>query len=215
MAHALFWAAWLHQHRGEGQAVQVRVEEGMTLATHQGFPRWLGRGTVMQGWLLVEQGQREAGIMQMLEGMAVRQARAAAVRDDAYYAVLLADAYRKAGQGVEGLNVVTDALAKARQTESRTYEAELYRIKGELLLRQVVVDEEQAESCFQKAIDVARSQSAKSWELRAAMSLSRLWQRQGKQAPARQLLGEIYGWFTEGFDTADLKAARVLLDELC
>ncbi|HEV8325950.1 MAG TPA: hypothetical protein VGQ08_00580, partial [Nitrospiraceae bacterium] len=214
MAHALFWAAWLHQHRGEGQSVRARVDEGMTLATEQGFPRWLGRGTVLRGWLLVEQGQREAGIIQMLEGMAVRRARAAAVRDDTYYAALLAEAYRKTGQRVEGLNVVADALAKARQTESRTYEAELHRIKGELLLRQAVVDEEQAESCFKQAIDVARVQQAKSWELRAAMSLSRLWQRQGKRDEARELLGTIYGWFTEGFDTGDLKAAKGLLDEL-
>lgn len=152
--------------------------------------------------------------MQMLEGMAVRRARAAAVRDDAYYAALLAEAYGKAGHSVEGLNVVTDALAKARQTESRTYEAELYRIKGELLLRQAVVDEEQVESCFQQAIDVARVQDAKSWELRAAMSLSRLWQRQGKRDDARKLLGEVYGWFTEGFDTADLRDAKALIEEL-
>ena len=214
MAHALFWAAWLHQHRGEGQAVQARVEEGMTLATEQGFPRWLGRGTVLRGWLLVEQGQREVGIMQMLEGMAVRRARAGAVRDDAYYASLLAEAYRKAGQSVDGLNVVTDALAKARQTESRTYEAELHRIKGELLLKQAVVDEEQAESCFQQAIDVARVQQAKSWELRASMSLSRLWQRQRKKEKAREWLAGIFGWFTEGFDTADLRQARTLLEEL-
>jgi predicted ATPase len=92
--------------------------------------------------------------------------------------------------------------------------AELYRIKGELLLGQTVPDEEEAESCFQKAIEVARSQTAKSLELRAAMSLSRLWQRQGKMPEARQLLTDIYGWFTEGFDTADLKAAKALLEEL-
>jgi len=152
--------------------------------------------------------------MQMLEGMAVRRATAAAVRDETYYAVLLGEAYMKAGQSVEGLNTVTGAIAKASRTQSRTYEAELYRIKGELFLRQATTDEEQAERCFQQAIDVARFQQAKSWELRAAMSLSRLWYEQGRKAEARQLLEEIYGWFTEGFETADLKAARALLEEL-
>ena len=120
----------------------------------------------------------------------------------------------KAGQSVEGLKMVTGALAKARQTESRTYEAELHRIKGELLLRLAVADEEQAENCFQQAIDIARVQKARSWELRAVMSMSRLWQRQGKKAEAQKLLAEIYGWFTEGFDTADLKQAKILLHEL-
>jgi predicted ATPase/class 3 adenylate cyclase len=211
--HALFWAAWLHQCRGEAEVVQARVEEGMTLATQHGFPRWVGRGTVMRGWLLFEHGQKEAGIIQMLEGMTLRR-RAAAVRDDTYYAVLLGEAYRKAGQSVQGLNVVTGALAKTGQTESGTYEAELHRIKGELFLSQVVADEKQAESCFQRAIDVARVQKARSWELRAAMSLTRLWQRQGKKTAARDLLTEIYNWFTEGFDTADLKQAKALLEEL-
>ncbi len=121
---------------------------------------------------------------------------------------LLAEAYRKAGQTSEGLNVVNDELAKARVTECRYYEAELHRIKGELLLAQAAADEQQAEACFQNALKIARGQSAKSLELRAAMSLSRLWQRQGKKEEARQLLAEIYGWFTEGFDTADLKAAQ-------
>jgi predicted ATPase len=138
--------------------------------------------------------------------MTLRRAGATAVRDDTYYAVLLGEAYMKAGQSVEGLKMVTGALAKARQTKSRTYEAELHRVKGELLLRQAVADEEQAENCFQKAIDIARVQKARSWELRAGMSLSRLWQSQGKAIEARQLLGDIYGWFTEGFETADLKA---------
>jgi class 3 adenylate cyclase/predicted ATPase len=214
MAHALFWAAWLHQHRGESQAVQARIEEGMTLATEQGFPRWLGRGTVLRGWILVEQGQEEAGIIQMLEGMGLRRARAAALRDDTYYAALLAEAYRKTGQSFEGLNVVTEALAKVQQTGSRIYEAELYTIKGELLLNQTTPGAEEAERCFREAIEVARRQQAKSLELRAAMSLSRLWYSQAKRREARQLLAEIYGWFTEGFETADLRKARTLLEEL-
>jgi class 3 adenylate cyclase/predicted ATPase len=214
MAHALFWAAWLHQHRGESQVVQARIEEGMKLATEQGFPRWLGRGTVLRGWILVEQGQKKAGIVQMLEGMGLRRARATAVRDDTYYAALLAEAYRRTGQSFEGLNVVTEALAKVQQTGSRIYEAELYRIKGELLLNQTTPNAEETERCFREAIEVARRQQAKSLELRAAMSLSRLRQNQGKKEEARQMLAEIYGWFTEGFDTADLKEAKALLEGL-
>ncbi|HXV81355.1 MAG TPA: hypothetical protein VEG60_15870, partial [Candidatus Binatia bacterium] len=126
----------------------------------------------------------------------------------------VAEAYGKAGRAEEGLSVVARALTRARKTGGRYYEAELHRIKGELLLWQAVPDEEQAEGCFKKAVEVARSQSAKSLELCAAMSLSRLWQRQGKKDEARRLLAEIYGWFTEGFDTADLNEAKALLGEL-
>ena len=100
------------------------------------------------------------------------------------------------------------------QTGERCYEAEMYRIKGELLLQQAVPDAPQAEACFQQALAVARRQQARSWELRAAMSLSRLWQQQGKRTEARELLAPIYSWFTEGFDTLDLQEARALLDEL-
>jgi predicted ATPase len=150
----------------------------------------------------------------MVKALATELALRMPGRWAAHHAALLADAYRKTGQTVEGLNVITDALARATQTECRFYEAELYRIKGELLLTQAAVDEGAAEACFQNALRVARGQRAKSLELRAAMSLSRLWQSKGKNAEARQLLGEIYGWFTEGFDTADLKQAKALLEEL-
>jgi len=114
----------------------------------------------------------------------------------------------------EGLGILTEEQTRADKTGERAYEAELHRIKGELLLRQAVPDEEQAEACFQKALEVARGQQAKSLELRAAMSLSRLWQRQDKRVEARKLLADIYSWFTEGFGTADLKAAKALLEEL-
>ena len=118
------------------------------------------------------------------------------------------------GQAETGLPLLAEALAHVDTTGERYYEAEVYRIKGELLLRQAVPDATQADACFQQALTVARRQQAKSWELRAAMSLSRLWQRQGQRAEARKLLAPIYGWFTEGFDTADLQEARTLLDEL-
>ena len=161
MANALSWAASLHQHRGDLQGVQERVEEVMTLATDHGISRYLGQGTVLRGWLLVEQGQKEAGIAQMVKTLATGRARGVSGRWDAYYAVLLADAYMKAGTLSEGLNVVTDALAIAHQTDCRHYEAELLRIKGELLLRQLMPAADQAESCFQEAIKISRGQSGK------------------------------------------------------
>ena len=118
-----------------------------------------------------------------------------------------------AGQREEGLRLVTEALWRVQQSGERAWEAELSRLKGELLLRQARPPEE-AEGCFQHALDVARRQQAKSWELRATMSLARLWQRQGQRAEARELLAPVYGWFTEGFDTADLHEAKALLDAL-
>jgi predicted ATPase len=107
-----------------------------------------------------------------------------------------------------------EALEAMQTTEERLYEAELRRLRGELLLQQSVAQQEEAEESFHQALTVARRQQAKSWELRAAMSLACLWQRQGKRAAARELLAEVYGWFTEGFDTADLQEAKALLEEL-
>jgi tetratricopeptide (TPR) repeat protein len=121
----------------------------------------------------------------------------------------------RAGRGAEGLAVIEEALALVERTGERVAEAELWRVKGELLLQASASDaESEAERCYRTAIDIARRQHAKSWELRAATNLARLWQRQGNHQDARQLLAEIYGWFSEGFDTADLKDARGLLDEL-
>jgi class 3 adenylate cyclase/predicted ATPase len=208
LAYALLWSAKVHKFRGEMEAVREQTEEAMILAMEQGFPRWVMLGAILRGWLSVEQGS-EQGIVQIRQALADQTAAAEQQSSLAF----VAEAYGKARQPEEGLSVVTEALARAARTGVGYYEAELHRIKGELL-RQTVPDEEEAEGRFQKALEVARGQSAKSLELRAAMSLSRLWQRQGKKAEARQLLGEIYGWFTEGFETADLREARTLLEEL-
>jgi class 3 adenylate cyclase/predicted ATPase len=210
LSNALAFAAWFHQHRGEWQAVQTRVEEAMTLATEQGFSARLAQAHFLQGWLLFERGEKEAGIAQMSKFPATEGAG----RVNAHKAAMLADAYGKAGQTAAGLNVVDKALTKAHQTDCRYYEAELHRIKGELLCTQTAADERQSEACFQNALQIARRQSAKSLELRAAISMSRLWQKQGKTPEAKNLLAEVYGWFTEGFDTADLKQAKLLLEEL-
>jgi predicted ATPase len=216
MSVALFWTAWFDQVRGEKQSLQARIHEGVALATEQGFLMGRVQATFLQGWLLVEEGHAKTGIAQMFEIFVTEPAMAApgSLRFHIRQAALLGDAYRKSGQTVDGLNVVNDAIARTQLSECRCYEAELHRIKGELLITQPVPSEEQAEGCFREAIKVARGQSAKSLELRAAMSLCRLRQRQGKTAEAQQLLGDIYGWFTEGFETADLKAAKALLNEL-
>ena len=214
MSFALNWAVWFRVHRGEARAVEALVAESDTLVTEHGFARLLVQVAFLKGWLLVEQGHQEAGIAQMLNVLSGSQARGTSVRWNGLCSALLAAAFMKSGQTVEGLNVVTDALSSAIQTDSRPYEAELHRIKGELLLAQAPENDRQAEACFQNALKVARGQSAKTLELRAAMSMSRLWQKQGKRAEARELLGAIYGWFTEGFDTADLQAAKTLLEAL-
>jgi predicted ATPase len=127
---------------------------------------------------------------------------------------LLAEAYGQVGQPEAGLTVLDEALTLVATTEARWWQAELHRLKGALLLQLPIPAGHQAEASFQQALDVARGQQAKALELRAALSLSRLWQQQGKREAARELLPPIYGWFTEGFDTADLREAQALLAEL-
>ena len=131
-----------------------------------------------------------------------------------YWLALLAGAYSRNGQAEEGLAAITEALAEIDRTCERFWEAELHRLKGQLLLENDAAKEAEAEACFRSAIEIAQSQAAKSWELRAATSLARLWRDQGNPDEARDLLAEVYGWFTEGFDTLDLVAAKALLDEL-
>jgi len=240
LVYALFYAASLHRFRREVQAAQERAEALIALSREQGFLYRLTFGTILRGWATVEQGQGEEGITQIRQGLAAFQATGAGVVRP-YFLALLAEAYGKVGQGEKGLSVLAEAFAVVDRTGERLYEAELYRLKGELSLQSRQVEDKpktsqdksavrspesedtdprplapdpQAEACFHKAIEIARRQSAKSLELRAVMSLSRLWQQQGKKDEARQMLAEIYGWFTEGFDTADLQEAKALLQEL-
>jgi predicted ATPase len=128
--------------------------------------------------------------------------------------VLLAEAAGHAGEVEEGLRLLAEALAAFEASQRGDMLTEVYRLQGEILLRQATPDAPRAEACFQQASAIARRQQAKSWELRAAMSLARLWQQQGRRAKARDLLAPIYGWFTEGFDTADLQEAKALLEAL-
>lgn len=182
----------------------------------------------MRGEALAAQGQRAEGITQMRQGLAAWRAtgsESGRTRNLAF----LAEAYGNIGQAAEGLNVLAEALACTHTTGERCREAELYRLKGELLLQSGAqglgsgvlppdagpqTRDAEAEACFRQALEIARRQQAKSLELRAAMSLGRLWQQHGKRAAARELLAPIYGWFTEGFDTVDLQEAKTLLSEL-
>jgi predicted ATPase len=212
-ALALSYAAMLHQFCGDWRSAAARAEAAMALCTEKGFAYYLAWGTIMQGWALVVQAQREDGITQMHQGLTALQATGAK-RALPYYLALLAEAYEKAGQPGEGLLVLAEACAAVQKTVERRWKAELYRLKGKLLLKQGDPDAHEVETCFAQALNIARRQHAKSLELRAAMSLSRLWQQQGKHVQARQRLAEIYDWFTEGFDTADLQEAKALLEEL-
>jgi class 3 adenylate cyclase/predicted ATPase len=214
LAYALCFAGELHQLRREVQAAQERAEAEIALCTEQGFALYLARTTILRGWALAKQGQWEEGIGQMRQGLiAYRGTGAEQIRP--YCLGLLAEGYRDAGQTEEGLAVLAEALAVIHSTGERIYEAELDRLNGELRLRLATDNAAEAETCFRQALDAACHQEAKSLELRATMSLSRLWQQQGKRAAAYQLLAETYGWFTEGFDTADLQEAKALLAELC
>jgi predicted ATPase len=159
------------------------------------------------------QGQAEEGAAQIRQALAAWRAMGAGMAVS-HWLVLLAEAYGQAGQAEEGLRLLAEALALANAGGERRHEAELYRLKGQLLLAHSAEQHTEVETCFRHALDLARHQQAKSLELRAATSLSRLWQQQGKRAEAHELLAPIYGWFTEGFDTADLKDAKALLNEL-
>jgi predicted ATPase len=194
----------------------------ISLSQDQGFQLWLALGTMLHGWALAMQGQGAAGIAQIHEGMvACRGLGSEEARS--YSLALLAEACGSAGQSEEGLNALTEALDFVEKTGARVCEAEIYRLKGELTLQQfkdqgskfqVANPQAAAEACFLKAIEIARRQGAKSLELRAVMSLSRLWRSKGKKQEAHQMLVDIYGWFTEGFDTKDLQEAKALLAEL-
>jgi predicted ATPase len=213
LVETLHHSAHLYIRRREWRTVQAHAEAMLALATEHGFARHAANGAFFRGIALTMQGQGVEGLVQMRQGLAAWRATGMAVGMTANLA-WLAEAYGQVGQVDEGVHLLAEALAVMDTTEARGGESQLHRLHRELLLRQAIPDEPQAEACFQRALAVARRQQAKSWELRAAMSLARLWQQQGKHAEARELLAPIYDWFTEGFDTADLQDARALLAAL-
>jgi DNA-binding winged helix-turn-helix (wHTH) protein/predicted ATPase len=213
LAFALLHGAVLHVARREGQATLEVSEAALTLATEQGFAFWLAWGKFLRGWALTTQGDEREGIAQMCQGLEATRSIGAEVGRSGFLA-LLAAAYGAAAQPEKGLEVLAEALSVVNNKGERYYEAEIHRLTGELLLACFSDQQAASEASFHQALVVARAQQAKSWELRAAVSLGRLWQQQGKRTAARQLLAEVYGWFTEGFETADLQEAQGLLEEL-
>jgi predicted ATPase len=214
LSFILSFAAVCHQLRREVSAVQEHTEAAMKIATEQGFPYWRAYSSILRAWALAQQaGQAQAGIEQIHQGLIVY--RAAGIETARpYLLALLAETHRILGEPEAGLTVLAEALTLMDTTGARWCEAELHRLKGELLLQQNSAHQAEAESSFHHSLEVARTQQAKSFELRTATSLARLWQQQGKRQEAHDLLAPVYHWFTEGFSTADLKDAKALLDAL-
>jgi DNA-binding winged helix-turn-helix (wHTH) protein/tetratricopeptide (TPR) repeat protein len=203
--YALLHAIHVHELRREVQAIQEHAETMIAICEEQGFAHWLAVGRFYQGWTLVAQGHKEAGVTQMRQGVTSRKGLIFP-----YIRALLAETFVHVGQPEAGWAMLMAVIEEVEQSEGRFYTAEIYRLKGELLLRQTMTNAPQAEACLQQALALARRSQAKWWELRAAMSLARLWQHQDKRQDAYDLLAPVYAWFTEGFDTPDLQEAQVL-----
>lgn len=212
LAFALCYSAIMHQFRGEPNAVRDLTEAAIKLSHKQGFVLWVAQASFFQGWALAELGQPAEGVSQMERSLADWRATGAEFLV-AYTTALLALSMAKIGQITEGLALLEDAFAMVSKKSQGLYEAELYRLKGEFLLQHGKGSEE-VEPFYLQAIEVAQHRQALSQELRAVMSLCRLWQEQGKAAEAHTALSKTYGRFEEGFDTADLKEASELLGEL-
>jgi predicted ATPase len=214
---SLAFAGWcfgvMLQLRREARAALQHAESMIALFAEHGFIDQFSWATGLRGWAMAEQGRNEEGFTHILDALAATRARGAELWRP-HGLCMLADACRETGRLEDGLGALTEALAAADEQESRALEAEIHRLKGELLLRQDHSKAAEAQSCFQRAVEIARKQSAKSLELRATVSLARLVAKQGHRDEARGMLAEIYNWFTEGFNTADLKDAKALLEEL-
>jgi predicted ATPase len=217
LAFALHYNANIHHWRRDGRATQQCAEALLPLAVEQGVSFWLAGGTALRGWALAQQGRRKEGVAQIREGITTFLSTWVELRRP-FHLALLADSLWAGGQIEEGLNVVAEALDVVEATGERVYEAELHRLRGELLLRKAAAgsnsssaastaarppdhdppERAEAEACFRRALDVTRRQGAKSLELRAALSLARLLSDRGQAAEGRRLLAETFGWFTEG-----------------
>jgi predicted ATPase len=185
----------------------------MTIAEKEGVPLFESWARVARGWALAHLGQAEQGVAQIREGLAMASATGAEMWRT-YNLAQLAEACGKAGRIDDGLEVIAEALDVVQEKGERWWEAEILRLRGELLLKRNPSGLAEAKTSFERAIEIARKQGAKSSKLRTTISLARLLAKQGRSDEARTMLAEIYGWFTEGFDTADLKDAKALLDEL-
>jgi predicted ATPase len=213
LAYAQRWAAYVYQFRRDVPAVHEQAEAAIVLSTEQGFPQWAALGTILRGWAPAMQGQGAEGMTQVRQGIAAWRVTGAVLHVP-HLCTMLAEVCDHLGHTEDGLQALAEAQSLIEQHEERHWEAEVCRLRGVLLLRQPGTPQAEAEVWLQRALDVACRQEAKWLELRAAMSLARLGQQQGKRTEARELLAPIYGWFTEGFDTADLQEAKALLEVL-
>jgi predicted ATPase len=211
IGQAQCYTAMLHQLRREAPAAREYAHGSITVTRDWVFPQFLSYGNVLHGWARGEIDNAEEGLIEIREGLAAAKAMENRFLLP-HWLALSADTSRKAGRTDEGLAAAEEGLREVRSNGQSFSESELHRLKGEILLLRLERDE--AEACFRQAIDVARRQSARSFELRAALSLARLWQSQRRTAEAGRMLEEVYGWFTEGFDTPDLVEARATLGEL-
>jgi tetratricopeptide (TPR) repeat protein len=196
---------------GSLEDARQRAEEAVAVSTEHDFPLWLGYGLTLYGYSLTELGEPQAGLDALQKGLATYQPTGAVLLDPIAFTAL-AETHRKLRQPTEALNCLAEAEQAIERAEGSCIEAEHHRVRGHVLVE--YGDPRRAEESYNKALSVARRQSAKLFELRAAMSLARLWRDQSKVQQARELLAPVYGWFTEGFDTRDLKEAKALLDEL-
>jgi predicted ATPase len=196
---------------GENAALDERADQLVAVTTEQGFPVWRAAGTMYRGWVKVKNGNIAEGITLLHSGLAAHRATGTEVFRP-HFIALLAGACEIAGRVEDAATQLDEALQIIEGTGERWFAAELNRHKGKLLRRRG--HSEAAEDLYRKALSIAREQEAKLWELRAVVSLARLWRDQGRRAEARDLLAPVYGWFTEGFETPDLKDAKTLLDEL-
>jgi predicted ATPase/class 3 adenylate cyclase len=212
LAYALFHACMLDQVRRDVPYVRQRAAALIGLSAEHGFAQWRAVGVAFDGWAIAEQGRAVEGIARIEDGVDAYRATGAALFVP-YSLALLGTTYGLAGRAAEGLRFLAEALDAVKATGEHWFEPELHRLQGELL-RLAGNDRGTTEACFLRAMAIAREQSAKLWELRAATSLARIWAEQGRRAESHDLLAPVYGWFTEGFDTVDLKEAKALLDEL-
>jgi predicted ATPase len=213
LAFGRMLTAIAYQLRREPDAAHEQAEALIALAAEQGFALFRAIGGVLRGATRTVPGQREEQVGQIRRDLAAMRETGSAVWEP-YFLGLLADVYAQEGQVEAGLATLDEALATAQSTGQCMVEAELHRLRGSVLLRQPGAADAEVETCFQRALDVARRQEARSLELRAAMSLGRLWHQQGRRQEAHDQLASVYAWFTEGLETADLREARALLEEL-
>jgi predicted ATPase len=213
LVHAEVLAATLAQCCRDVPAVQGHTDALTALAVEYGFPLRLEHARLLRGWVLAMQGEAARGGTQIRQGLAALQGGGVQLLYP-YFLAVLAEVSGQAGQPEAGLQVLAEARTLMATTAERWWEAEVHRLQGELLRQLPSPEVPQAEAAFRRALEVARRQQATALELRAAMSLARLWQAHGQRAAAHALLAPIYGWFTEGFDTADLQDAKALLEAL-